>query len=57
MRRARPDPRTFDLTHTCPLCGYKIKPSELLHIDGERILCPSCKQPSVYITAKGPTTS
>jgi hypothetical protein len=42
MRRKKPDPSTYDLTHPCPLCGYKIPPGEILHIDGEHILCPKC---------------
>jgi predicted RNA-binding Zn-ribbon protein involved in translation (DUF1610 family) len=48
MRRKRPDPKRFDLTHTCPVCGYKIPPSEIMHTDGEHIRCPKCGQESVY---------
>ena len=48
MRRQRPDPAKFDLTHPCPHCGYKIKPSELIHVDGENIKCPQCQKISAY---------
>jgi predicted RNA-binding Zn-ribbon protein involved in translation (DUF1610 family) len=48
MRRKRTGPKTFDLTHLCPICGYKIPPSELVHTDGVHIKCPKCGQESVY---------
>lgn len=48
MPRKRSDPLSFDLTHQCPLCGYKIPPSELIHVDGENILCPACWKESPY---------
>lgn len=28
MRRQRVDPTSFDLTHPCPACGYKIPPTK-----------------------------
>lgn len=31
LSRTRTDPRSFDLTHPCPVCGYKIPPRELFH--------------------------
>ena len=37
----RVDPKSFDLTTSCPECGYKIPPAEILHIDGEHIRCRS----------------
>jgi hypothetical protein len=52
MRRKCLDPHSFDLTLSCPLCGYKIPPSELTHIDGVSILCPACGKESPYLTAK-----
>jgi DNA-directed RNA polymerase subunit RPC12/RpoP len=55
MRRSRRiDPKSFDLTTECPECHYKIPPSELLHVDGERIRCPHCKQ-DVLLPTKGNT--
>jgi predicted RNA-binding Zn-ribbon protein involved in translation (DUF1610 family) len=51
MRRKRSDPHSFDLTHPCPLCGYKISPSELIRTDGVNILCPACRKESPYLTA------
>lgn len=52
MRRKRSDPKTFDLTHPCPLCGYKIPPSELIHTNGEHVRCPKCGQESGYGAVK-----
>ena len=52
MRRTRTDPTIFDLTFPCPECGYKIKPSEILRVDGERVRCPACKRDVLYGTKK-----
>ena len=52
MRRAKPDPTKFDLTFPCPECGYRIKPSELLRVDGEKVRCPACKKDVLYGTKK-----
>jgi len=58
MRRGRRvDPRSFDLTHPCPACGYKIPPAELLRVDGIKIRCPKCGAETPYITGKPPSTS
>jgi transposase len=57
MRRSRVDPKSFDLTHTCPACGYKIPPRELLHVDGVNIRCPRCEAETPYLTHKPNTTS
>jgi hypothetical protein len=37
------DPKSFDLTTECPLCGYKIPPSELLRTGWASIKCPKCE--------------
>ncbi|WP_158750268.1 hypothetical protein [Acidobacterium sp. S8] len=50
--RNRVDPKSFDLSTTCPECGYKVQPHELLRIDSERMRCPNCKQ-DVVIPMKG----
>ena len=34
----------FDLTKTCPKCGYKIQPDDLLLLSFERMRCPRCQQ-------------
>ena len=52
MRRTRTDPKSFDLTHPCPVCGYKIPPAEILHIDGTHICCPRCKSETEYPAQK-----
>ena len=58
MRRARSDPKTFDLTYPCPVCGYKIPPREILHVDGQNIRCPQCGKNVPYLPAKNcPKTS
>jgi predicted Zn finger-like uncharacterized protein len=46
--RFRPDITKYDLTFSCPECGYKIKPSEILRVDGERVRCPACKKDVLY---------
>ena len=58
MRRSgKIDLSKFDLTAPCPACGYRIPPSELLHVDGIHIRCPKCKAEFVYITRKPQSTS
>jgi predicted RNA-binding Zn-ribbon protein involved in translation (DUF1610 family) len=58
MRRGRRvDPKTFDLTHPCPVCGYKIPPNELLRVDGTNIRCPKCGAETPYITRPVISTS
>jgi DNA-directed RNA polymerase subunit RPC12/RpoP len=32
----------FDLSLPCPLCGYKIQPSELVRLAAHLIRCPQC---------------
>lgn len=34
----------FDFTTTCPLCGGKSQPNELVRTGWHTILCPRCKQ-------------
>ena len=54
LRRKRPNPtKKSDLAYTCPHCGYRIHPSEILLTDGEHILCPACVKESVYAPTKG----
>lgn len=41
--------RSFDLTCQCKVCGYKIPPNELQHIDdGINVRCPKCKGEFLY---------
>ena len=44
MRRARIDPKSFDLSTECPECYYKVQPHEFRWVDGERMRCPNCKR-------------
>lgn len=45
MRRTRRiDPRSFDLSAPCPLCGYRIPPGEIMGTSWSLIHCPSCGQ-------------
>jgi hypothetical protein len=32
MRRGKIAPKSFDLSHPCPACGYKIEPFEIVHV-------------------------
>lgn len=57
MPKRRTDPKSFDLTHTCPMCGYKIPPAEILRIDGTHIRCPQCLAETPYLTKKPASTS
>jgi predicted RNA-binding Zn-ribbon protein involved in translation (DUF1610 family) len=49
MRRKWTDPKTFDITYTCPKCGYKIVPNELVRTDGEHIRCTACGKESLHV--------
>jgi hypothetical protein len=58
MRRAKVDATKFDLTFPCPICQYRIPPSELRHVDGEHIRCPKCGKDVPYLPAENcPKTS
>jgi hypothetical protein len=41
-RSRRTDPKSFDLTLPCALCGYAIPPNELLHVGWHDIKCSAC---------------
>jgi hypothetical protein len=32
-----------DLATICTACQYPIPPSEIVHVDGERLRCPKCE--------------
>lgn len=32
----------FDLSQSCPLCGYKIQPNELVRLASHEIRCAKC---------------
>ncbi|MBS1803537.1 MAG: hypothetical protein JST28_09220 [Acidobacteria bacterium] len=55
--RRKIDIKSFDLTFPCIHCGYKIPPSEILHIDGIHVRCPKCGKDSEYGTKPHPRTS
>ena len=42
FRVRRVDPRSFDLSTPCPLCGYRIRPAEILLTGWSLMRCPSC---------------
>jgi rubredoxin len=42
--KQRSDPRSFDLSLLCPLCGHKIQPWEILRLDFDLVRCPACEQ-------------
>jgi len=35
---------TFDFSLSCPACGYKIQPNELLRLASHTVKCPRCGQ-------------
>ena len=54
MRHSRRlDPNSFDLTTSCPECGYKIPPNEMMRLDTERMRCPNCKRDVMVPTKSG----
>ena len=34
----------FDFSLSCPLCGYKIQPNELMRLGSHIIQCPKCSE-------------
>jgi DNA-directed RNA polymerase subunit RPC12/RpoP len=57
LRVRRIDPRTFDLTFPCPLCGYRIPPAEILRLTFNIVQCSSCKQPFDQMQGKKPVST
>jgi endogenous inhibitor of DNA gyrase (YacG/DUF329 family) len=58
MRRSpRIDPRSFDLTTPCPVCGYAIPPAELLRVGWHLVQCPACYKVFDETDGKKPSAS
>jgi hypothetical protein len=57
LRSRRIDPRSFDLTLPCPLCGYDIPPAEILRLAFDIVQCPVCKQPFDQMQGKKPVST
>jgi DNA-directed RNA polymerase subunit RPC12/RpoP len=49
--------QSFDLTLPCPICGYRIPPSEILRLANHIVQCPSCKQPFDQMQGKKPAST
>jgi uncharacterized Zn finger protein len=47
----------FDLSLPCPLCGYKIQPSEVVRLASHLIRCPQCNGIFDHLGKKKPQST